>query len=173
MHRFESWVIRYGHNVFGQTLMVTSTNAFLHPNFRTGEYFNTNDIGVVLLNNPIAGKIWPNQMQSIREPNISVSGVTPIALPTTDVTLPRNFEEGQITNFETNLANPSLGFNATSILRSAFLTVYPQAECASTFPGFTGPVFCAFDDDYLSNLCTGDRGTAFVIVFRGVETVVR
>ncbi|XP_037032973.1 vitamin K-dependent protein C-like [Bradysia coprophila] len=150
---FESWVVRFGHNVFGQTSTVTSSNAFLHPNFQTGDLFNLNDIGVVLLNSPIAGN------------------VNPIALPETEVSLPRNYEEGQITNFETNLANPSLGFTATSILRSAFLTAFPQAECAATFPGITGPIFCAFDDDYLSNLCTGDRGTAFVVVFRGVETL--
>lgn len=94
-------------------------------------------------------------------------------MPVTDVVLPRQYEEGQITNFETNLAEPSLGFTPTSILRSAFLTVFPQAQCAETFPNIPATTFCAFDDHYLSNLCTGDRGTAFVIVFRGVETLVR
>lgn len=94
-------------------------------------------------------------------------------MPQTEVVLPRIYEEGQITNFETNLAEPSLGFTPTSILHSAFLTVFPQSECAVTFPDIPTSTFCAFDDHYLSNLCTGDRGTAFVIVFRGVETLVR
>lgn len=68
---------------------------------------------------------------------------------------------------------PNLGFTPTSILRSAFLTVYPQAVCAQTFPNITAGTFCAFDDHYLSNLCTGDRGTAFTVVFRGIDTLVR
>ncbi|KAJ6633037.1 Complement C1r subcomponent-like protein [Pseudolycoriella hygida] len=150
---FESWTVRYGSNIFGQLSSVTSTIAFLHPNFRTGEHFNVNDIGVVLLPNPIVGN------------------VSPISLPQTEVSLPRQYEEGQITNFETNLADPSQGFTPTSILRSAFLTVFPQPVCAQTFPNITESVFCAFDDHYLSNLCTGDRGTAFVVIFRGIETL--
>lgn len=94
-------------------------------------------------------------------------------MPQTDVALPRQYEEGQITNFETNLADPTVGFTPTSILRSAFLTVYPTPVCAETFPNITAPTFCAFDDHYLSNLCNGDRGTAFIVVFRGIDTLVR
>lgn len=94
-------------------------------------------------------------------------------MPETEVSLPRQYDEGQITNFETNLAEPTLGFTPTSILRSAFLTVFPQPICNETFPGISGSTFCAFDDHYLSNLCTGDRGTAFVVIFRGIETLVR
>jgi len=152
---FQSWSIKYGSNIFGQLSSVTSTIAFLHPNFRTGLQFNFNDIGVVLLPNPIVGN------------------VSPIALPPIEVPLPRQYEEGQITNFETNLDNPNQGFIPTSILRSAFLTAYPQSVCAQTFPNITDSpsTFCAFDDDFLSNLCTGDRGTAFVVVFRGIETL--
>lgn len=52
---FERWTLRYGSNVFGQLSSVESSVAFLHPNFRTGEQFNVNDIGVVLLPNPIVG----------------------------------------------------------------------------------------------------------------------
>lgn len=99
--------------------------------------------------------------------------MSPIGLPPTDISLPRQYEEGQITNFETNPAEPSLGFTPTTILRSAFLTAYPQAVCAQLFPNITAEIFCAFDDHYLSNLCNGDRGTAFIVVFRGIETLVR
>jgi len=152
---FETWTIRYGSNTFGQLTSVNSTVAFLHPNFRSGTQINVNDLGIILLPSPIIGN-----------PNVS-----PINLPITDVSLPRSFEEGQITNFETNIAQPSLGFTANTVLRSAFLTVYPFAECAQTFPEISAGSFCAFDDHFLSNLCVGDRGTAFVIVFRGVETL--
>lgn len=99
--------------------------------------------------------------------------VIPINLPTTEISLPRERDEGQITNFETNTAQPALGFSETSVLRSAFLTTYPSNECAQTFPNISDTSFCAFDDDYLSNLCTGDRGTAFVVIVRFVETLVR
>jgi len=150
---FESWTIRFGSNVFGELSTVTSTIAFLHPGFRAGEQFHLHDIGIVLLPSPIDGN------------------VSPIALPQTDIPLPRAFEEGQISNFETNLDDPSFGFTPTSIIRSAFLTVYPQATCDETFPNISASSFCAFDDHYLSNLCTGDRGTAFVVVFRGIDTL--
>jgi len=150
---FERWILRYGSNIFGQLSSIESTVAFLHPNFRAGEQFNLNDIGIVLL------------------PSAIVGSVSPISLPETEVQIPRMYEEGQITNFETNLADPTQGFTATSVLRSAFLTVFPQNACNTTFPNIPSTVFCAFDDHYLSNLCAGDRGTAFSIVFRGVDTL--
>lgn len=173
--RFERWTIRHGSNIFGQLTTTTSTIAFLHPNFRTGVHFNENDIGVVLLPNPIGGsKIDFSKMLYIISNLVHLAvDVLPISLPQTDVALPRQYEEGQITNFETNLAEPSLGFTPTAILRSAFLTVFPNALCENTFPNITATTFCAFDDHYLSNLCTGDRGTAFVVVFRGADTLVR
>lgn len=109
----------------------------------------------------------------LQEPIYFTDSIQPIVLPSTEISLPHQFEQGVVTGFGLNNNNPS---QYPQQLQRTFQRVLSGVECLQRFPHLTGTLFmhfCARDRIQQSNICGGDQGASFALLNRGKWTVVR
>lgn len=95
--------------------------------------------------------------------------VAPIALPPMDVLLPFENEEGQIRGFGQTEA---IRGDQAQQLASGYTRVLSNELCRNTFGVIVPNHFCGFDNALATNICNGDMGGGFTVMYKGVETLV-
>lgn len=88
-----------------------------------------------------------------------------------NIKLPRYNEEGEISGFgiTEDAARPS----PNDEMKTTYFTVVKETDCPiENFAVQEASNFCARDMFFNSRLCRGDVGNAFVILQRGVPTLV-
>lgn len=150
---FQKWVLAYGATKLGpQASMVESRIAFLHPGYNAET--NENDLAIILL---------PSMLNK--------DGVIPIALPMDNIKIPRANEEGEVSAF--GLTQDSAKPSPSDEMKTTYLTVLKESDCPiDNFAKQEQSNFCARDVFFNTQLCRGDVGSAFVVLQRGVPTLV-
>ncbi|XP_037032976.1 coagulation factor X-like [Bradysia coprophila] len=151
---YARWVIGYGSVNFTQLTRLTSFVALIHNNVQTQFWPNRNDIGIILLPNDVTSAL-----------------VEPVTLPITVVPLPRDNEEGLVVGFSNTSQTGEPTEN--SVLQGVYLQTIAMNRCSSTH--IVNPLqntFCAFDQWFNSNSCSGNVGSGFVVRTRGEELLV-
>lgn len=102
---------------------------------------------------------------------ISADFLKPIALPLNSLKIPRINEEGEVSGFgvtkEMDKATPS------DELYTTYITVVNTSECPiANYKVQEESNFCGRDFIKNARLCKGDTGNAFVVLQRGVPTLV-
>lgn len=100
------------------------------------------------------------------------ANLKPIALPLKNVMVPRPNEEGSVSAFGIveDIAKPA----PNEDMKTTFLTVVKDADCPiKDFATQAASNFCARDMFFNTRLCRGDVGSAFVVLQRGIPTLVR
>lgn len=95
----------------------------------------------------------------------------PIALPMNNIKLPRYNEEGEISGFgiTEDVAKPA----PNDEMKTTYFTVVKEADCPiDNFSTQESSNFCGRDLFFNTRLCRGDVGNAFVILQRGIPTLV-
>lgn len=95
----------------------------------------------------------------------------PIALPLTNVIVPRNNEEGSVSGFgiTDDISKPA----PHEDIKTTYMTVVKETECPITdFSKQETSNFCARDVFFGSRLCRGDVGSGFIVLQRGIPTLV-
>lgn len=95
----------------------------------------------------------------------------PIALPLINIIAPRLNEEGTVSAFGIveDLVKPA----PNEDMKTTFLTVISESECPiNNFSAQAGSNFCALDQLFNTRLCRGDVGSAFIVLQRGIPTLV-
>lgn len=85
--------------------------------------------------------------------------------------MPRLNEEGTVSAFGIveDLVKPA----PNEDMKMTFLTVIKESECPiKDFAAQAGSNFCAKDLFFNTRLCRGDVGSAFVVLQRGIPTLV-
>lgn len=85
--------------------------------------------------------------------------------------MPRLNEEGTVSAFGIveDLVKPA----PNEDMKMTFLTVIKESECPiKDFAAQAGSNFCARDLFFNTRLCRGDVGSAFVVLQRGIPTLV-
>jgi len=148
------WLIGYGSVNFRSLVRLTSEVALMHNNVQTNFWPNRNDLGIILLEN-----------------DVSAALVDPIALPVTEIPLPRDNKEGIVVGF--SYTNATGQPDDDSVLLGVYLQTIATNRCVSSH--ITNPLqntFCASDPYYSSNSCVGNVGSGFVVRSRGIDLLV-
>ncbi|KAJ6645483.1 Haptoglobin [Pseudolycoriella hygida] len=151
---YVQWIIGYGSVNFTDLIRLTSNIALMHNNVQTIFWPNRNDIGIILLQNDVTSAL-----------------VEPVALPVTEVPLPRDNEEGIVVGF--TFSNETGLPDENSVMHGAYLQTIIGTRCSSGH--ITSPLvnaFCASDPYYSSNSCSGSVGSGFVVRSRGTDLLV-
>lgn len=156
--------------------MVESRIALLHPGYNKAT--NENDLGIILLpsNMPRGEKNLIYLYALAHHINIYnylfLSDVLkPIALPMNNIKIPRYNEEGEVSGFGITEDVPKPAPNDE--LKTTFFTVVKETDCPiENFAMQEATNFCGRDLFFNTRLCRGDVGSAFVILQRGIPTLV-
>lgn len=154
--------------------MIESKIAFLHPGFDLTT--NENDLGIILLpvNSVNNSKYYTSSRITftlIKKDSIFISDfLKPIALPISNIIIPRHNEEGSVSGFGITADIPKPAPNED--LKTTYFTVVRESECPiHDFVKQESSNFCARDIFFGSRLCRGDMGSAFVVLQRGIPTL--
>lgn len=157
--------------------MIESHIAFLHPGYNKAT--NENDLGIILLPQSIPRGMCkfsyhetPDQIMKISNYiSLIIDILKPIALPISNIKIPRYNEEGEVSGFgiTEDVAKPS----PNEEMKTTFFTVVKETDCPiDNFAAQENSNFCGRDLFFNTRLCRGDVGNAFVVLQRGIPTLV-